>query len=215
MNRCGTPIITNELCSYGCGSIANYINKSNKYMCLPNASSCPANKRKNSDKIKQAHKDGKIPGWNELSKTANLNRGWSKGKNLVPNSEVFVENSRFANELVKKRIIKDNLMEYKCNKCSINSWQGISLVLELDHINGKNKDHRLENLRFLCPNCHSQTETYKGRNKNSGKVKVTDEELLTGYKICNNIRNTLLHLGLAPKGANYKRLKKLLADVGT
>ena len=75
--------------------------------------------------------------------------------------------------------------------------------------------NRIENLRYLCPNCHSQTETFRGRNKNTGKIKVTDKELLTEYKLCSNIRQTLLNVGLAPKGGNYKRLKKLLTNVGT
>jgi hypothetical protein len=66
---------------------------------------------------------------------------------------------------VRKTIINDNLIPYKCNECEINDWNGKKLSLHLDHINGKNGDHRLENLRFLCPNCHSQTDTYTGKNK--------------------------------------------------
>ncbi len=66
---------------------------------------------------------------------------------------------------VRKTIIKNNLIPYECNECGISDWNGKKLSLHLDHINGKNGDHRIENLRFLCPNCHSQTETYTGKNK--------------------------------------------------
>jgi 5-methylcytosine-specific restriction endonuclease McrA len=66
---------------------------------------------------------------------------------------------------VRKTILKENLIEYKCGICEIDSWNGKKLSLHLDHVNGVNGDHRLENLRFLCPNCHSQTETYVGKNK--------------------------------------------------
>jgi len=66
---------------------------------------------------------------------------------------------------IRKIIIKENLIEYKCSECSIQAWNNKPLSLHLDHINGMNNDNRLENLRFLCPNCHSQTETYTGRNK--------------------------------------------------
>jgi 5-methylcytosine-specific restriction endonuclease McrA len=66
---------------------------------------------------------------------------------------------------VRKRIIKENLLPYKCNECRISEWKGKKLSLHLDHINGVNGDNRIENLRFLCPNCHSLTETYTGKNK--------------------------------------------------
>lgn len=49
----------------------------------------------------------------------------------------------------------------KCDTCGISDWNGKALTIELDHINGINDDNRLENLRWLCPNCHSQTETFK------------------------------------------------------
>ena len=66
---------------------------------------------------------------------------------------------------VRKKIINDNLIPYECNECGIKDWKGKKLSLHLDHINGCNSDNRIENLRFLCPNCHSLTETYTGRNK--------------------------------------------------
>ena len=66
---------------------------------------------------------------------------------------------------IKKWLNKFNLLGYKCQCCgNEGEWMGKSMTLQLDHINGVNDDNRLENLRFLCPNCHSQTETYTGRN---------------------------------------------------
>ena len=79
--------------------------------------------------------------------------------------EILVENSSYANiARLKERLVKENVLEYKCNICGINSWNNKELSLQLDHINGVNNDHRLENIRFLCPNCHSQTDTYAGKN---------------------------------------------------
>lgn len=86
------------------------------------------------------------------------------------------------------------------------------LILELDHINGIRNDNRLENLRFLCPNCHSQTPTFKGRNKTKNK-KVEDSVFIEALKTHKNIRQALISLDLDPKGGNYKRGKKLLAYV--
>lgn len=62
---------------------------------------------------------------------------------------------------LKKRLIKEGLKEDKCEMCGIgNEWNGKPLTLQLDHINGDHSDNRLENLRILCPNCHSQTSTW-------------------------------------------------------
>lgn len=58
---------------------------------------------------------------------------------------------------------------HKCAECNINNWNGKSIVLELDHVNGQSTDNREENLRVLCPNCHSQTHTYKAKNKGNGR----------------------------------------------
>lgn len=80
------------------------------------------------------------------------------------NEEVFVENSNYGRTHLKKRIIKQQLIEYSCSFCNNNGfWNNEKLSLHLDHINGINNDNRLSNLRFLCPNCHSQTPTYAGK----------------------------------------------------
>ena len=79
--------------------------------------------------------------------------------------EILIENSTYANiSRLKERLVREGKLEYKCQNCGIKEWQSKPLSLHLDHINGKNNDHRIENLRFLCPNCHSQTDTYAGRN---------------------------------------------------
>ena len=193
------------LCDYGCGKKAEFTLKNGKNCCAKRPAGCEVLKKINSERTKAAHDEGRH------GYTWNVNSAWSKGKSLTTNKEIFTENSRYSNEFVKQRIVKDNLFEYRCSKCGIDSWQGETIVLDLDHVNGVNTDNRLNNLRYLCPNCHSQTDTYKGRNKNSGKQKVSDSELLTAYKKCRTIRQTLLELGLAAKGGNYERLKKLIS----
>jgi Zn finger protein HypA/HybF involved in hydrogenase expression len=65
---------------------------------------------------------------------------------------------------VKKRLLSAGLIENRCQQCGLNEWRGEAPNVHIDHINGVRDDHRLENLRMLCPNCHSQTPTYGGRN---------------------------------------------------
>ena len=83
---------------------------------------------------------------------------------LFPLEEVFSGKRPMRSYNLKTRLIEEGYKENKCERCSISEWQGEILVLELDHINGDNKDNRLENLKILCPNCHSLTPTFRGRN---------------------------------------------------
>lgn len=88
------------------------------------------------------------------------------------NEKVFSVGSTYPRHKLKARIIAQKLIEYECEDCENDGdWNGKKLVLQLDHKNGINNDHRLENLRFLCPNCHSQTENYAGKNSKGMRTK--------------------------------------------
>lgn len=67
---------------------------------------------------------------------------------------------------LKNRLIKEAIKENKCECCGITEWNGKPISLELHHIDGNRFNHRLENLILLCPNCHSQTETFRAKNIN-------------------------------------------------
>lgn len=88
---------------------------------------------------------------------------WSRKK---PLKEILTKNSSYTNNsCLKSRLMKELGWKNICSSCGISTWHGQSLSLHLDHINGVNNDNRLKNLRLLCPNCHSLTETYCGKNK--------------------------------------------------
>ena len=79
----------------------------------------------------------------------------------LPLDEIFCENSTYTNRHhMKTKLIRLG-WEYQCSECGLgDEWNGKPIVLQLDHINGIHNDNRYENLRFLCPNCHSQTPTF-------------------------------------------------------
>ena len=66
---------------------------------------------------------------------------------------------------IKRHLLADGIKKNECEVCELSEWNGMPISCHLDHINGINNDHRLENLRMICPNCHSQTDTYCGKNK--------------------------------------------------
>jgi ribosomal protein S27AE len=78
--------------------------------------------------------------------------------------EELLASSRRSRGHVKVRLLRAGVLKNECARCGLTEWEGARLSMHLDHINGVRNDHRLENLRMLCPNCHSQTPTYGGRN---------------------------------------------------
>ena len=95
-------------------------------------------------------------------------KGWNKGgvspRKKIELDTVLVENSTYHSYKLKNRLLKEGIKQHKCEWCGIVEWNGKPAPIELDHINGVRTDNRLENLRILCPNCHAQTKTYRGRN---------------------------------------------------
>ena len=103
----------------------------------------------------------------------------SKRESRYTPETLFVCDESIRRSMVRRYGIKWGILESKCNNCGISEWLGVPISLELDHINGIGYDHRLENLRMLCPNCHSQTDTYCGRNTAKAKEKRLSKSLLT------------------------------------
>lgn len=102
-------------------------------------------------------------------------QGWNIGLKFNPNKkistdELLVCDSNYSSYKLKNRLLSDGYKECKCEKCGRTEWEGEQIPLELHHINGDNRDNRLENLQILCPNCHAMTDNYRGRKKKSASI---------------------------------------------
>ena len=97
-------------------------------------------------------------------------QAWARGtagtRRARPLEEVLVRDSpyRGGSSSLRDRLVEEGLLAWVCDECELTAWNGRRAPLQLDHVNGDNRDNRTENLRLLCPNCHALTPTYCGRN---------------------------------------------------
>ena len=93
-------------------------------------------------------------------------RGSAASGRAIPLAEVLVEASTYHRGHLKRRLLAEGLKQPECEMCGQGEmWRGRRMSLVLDHINGVHDDHRLENLRILCPNCNATLDTHCGRHK--------------------------------------------------
>lgn len=97
------------------------------------------------------------------------NKGRTFPSRTVPIQEYLSNARRISSNDLRIRLLKDGIFKYKCYKCDRDTWNGQPISLELEHIDGNRFNNSLDNLTILCPNCHAQTATYRGKNK--GKYK--------------------------------------------
>lgn len=95
-----------------------------------------------------------------------LGQGWAAGlsnpncRRPRPLAEILVVGCAYPSSKLRQRLIAEGLKHAHCEHCGLDEWRGERLPLVLDHANGDHTDNRIENLRILCPNCHSVTESW-------------------------------------------------------
>jgi len=191
-----------NICNYGCGKKAAYTLKNGKKCCAISSNACLAVRDRNSKGVKNAYTTG-TKGY-----TYNPASNWGKKQYKEPVDVWFTYNSKYTNSRLKKRLLDEQIKTWKCEQCGIVDWQGRFLQLHLDHIDGDDKNNNLDNLRLLCPNCHSQTETYCKGGRTS-KERISDKEILEVIPKHTTLVDVLRELNLKENGSNYYRIKKL------
>lgn len=88
--------------------------------------------------------------------------------NKIYSTEDIIYNNKYprcSTGLVKRRLLDEKIKEHKCEKCNLVKWNDLLIPIELNHKDGNRHNHYINNLEFLCPNCHAQTINYRGKNK--------------------------------------------------
>lgn len=124
------------------------------------------NKHQHIGKIAAHLKVPHIQAWRLCQKLSlQMSRGGG-AKKTVPLSEILDGlHPHFQTGKLKRKLLRESVFENACSICGLSEWRGHKLIMQLDHIDGDSSNHVLRNLRLLCPNCHSQTDTFCGRNK--------------------------------------------------
>ena len=189
-----------KICEYGCKTEAKFQLSNRKWCCQDSYTKCPKIKRKNSKGLKRSHKGNNHPGFPE---GAYIKGHISRRKNL---KQKYIKLNFEDKPIPEQRRIVLKEQGNKCLICAIDSWNNKALTLHYDHIDGNRKNQKRDNVRFICPNCHSQTKTYcKGVPK---KIKNKDlEKILIETDF--NFSKTLEIAGLYPGGYNWNRIKTI------
>lgn len=115
----------------------------------------------------------------------------------APLGEVLVCDRYSQPGKLKRRLISEGILQRKCAWCGRKIWRGLPILLELDHIDGDHLNNEIENLRLLCPNCHAQTPTYKGRNARYPNIPSL-ATIRLGIERCGSVLAYASELGVTP-----------------
>ena len=175
-----------------CGAEALFTTKTHKHsICQSSSNKCPAERRKNSQGLLKAYDVGFRVSGAEKYKTFS-----TETKNKM-NSR---KDKRYADFCLGGKGQHKNalLLErgHRCEQCKLTKWNDIDITLELEHTDGDRKNNTRENLKLLCPNCHSQTSTWRRSSPGWKTQKYSDEVMINAIQANYNLNQVLEALDL-------------------
>lgn len=135
-------------------------------------------------RLKRALADNKISTAHFAPSTSRANAANTKSLQELCSSSLT------RNAVLKAALIRENVKQYKCESCGLAEWRDQPIVLELDHIDGNTLNNAVENLQLLCPNCHSQTPTWRGRGKKGKSYAAQHGTVLSRYMMLKELSLT-------------------------
>lgn len=137
-----------------------------------------------------------------------------RGTRVKKIEELLVDDAPVNSSYLKQRLIEEKVFDYVCFECGIKKWNNKDIVLELDHIDGDRVNNKINNLRLLCPNCHSQTLTFRNRDNKNNVLSIKNEFIVECFNKSNSFNEFCNNLGLKNRGNRMITLINRLGYLG-
>ena len=185
------------------GHTMTYCSKS----CASKRPKSQSSKEKISKRLKEAYEKNPQP-WKRTRTHEEEQRRLAKCRETLERKYSEMSFDELPETWKRRKVFEEQ--DHACISCGLTKWLNQPILLELDHISGDRSNNSRDNLRGLCPNCHSQTDNWKGKKQ---KRKITDDEFLAALNSTTNIHQALVKLGLCKTGRHYDRARRLLCHV--
>lgn len=154
----------------------------------------------------------------------NIDYKWNRGGEGLKKNPAYIKAVDYAKKIsvkshiLKEKLLRDGIKEYKCELCGFSEWQGQPIPLELHHVDGNHYNNELDNLQILCPNCHALQPNNSGRAANKEALKEKLDRLFSKEMASKNsplhpdhgaivLANGLRRKLCAPKTSNFESRK--------